>query len=73
VETKPDPAGAPDGSSIDGEIFKVLVNDAGQHSIWPAGKDAPAGWHAVGPVGAKPVCTAWIEAAWTDMRPKAEG
>ncbi len=62
-----------DGSSIDGTVFKVLVNGAGQHSIWPADKAAPEGWQPVGPVGAKPDCIAWIESAWTDMRPKAAG
>ena len=30
----------------------VLVNDEGQHSLWPAFAEVPAGWHvAHGPAG----------------------
>ncbi len=32
--------------------FHVLVNDEGQHSLWPSFADVPAGWTAVfGPDG----------------------
>lgn len=54
----------------DGE-FCVLVNDEGQHSLWPTFKDVPAGWTAVGPRGARQDCLAYIDANWTDMRPKS--
>jgi MbtH protein len=56
-------------STIDGESFKVLINDEQQHSIWPAGMAAPAGWNAVGPIGSKADCASYIDAQWTDMRP----
>lgn len=56
--------------SIDGDEFKVLINDEEQHSLWPSSQPAPAGWRQVGPVGPKDACLAYIEAHWTDMRPK---
>jgi len=49
--------------------FLVLVNHEGQYSIWPAFRDAPAGWTAVGPRGERQVCLTWIETNWRDMRP----
>jgi len=49
--------------------YLVLVNDEGQHSLWPADIDVPAGWRVVvGPDG-RAQCLAYIEANWTDMRP----
>ncbi|MGJ4996801.1 MbtH family protein [Bradyrhizobium sp. HKCCYLR20261] len=50
-------------------IFVVLVNDEEQYSLWPQFKDIPAGWRQTGPVGNKADCLAFIESAWTDMRP----
>ena len=52
----------------DGE-FLVLINDEGQHSLWPSFLDVPAGWQTTGPKGKRTVCLAWIEEHWTDMRP----
>lgn len=49
--------------------FKVVVNHEGQYSIWPAGKQAPAGWTDTGKAGAKDECLAHINEVWTDMRP----
>lgn len=51
--------------------YLVLVNDEGQHSLWPAFREVPAGWTAIGPTGKRKECLAWIEANWTDMRPKS--
>jgi MbtH protein len=51
--------------------FLVLVNDEGQYSLWPAFRDVPAGWSITGPRGARQVCLDWIEATWTDMRPRS--
>jgi MbtH protein len=39
------------------------------HSIWPAGRELPLGWHDAGKTGLKPEVLAWIEEVWTDMRP----
>lgn len=50
-------------------VFVVLVNDEEQYSLWPQFKDIPAGWRQTGPTGGKAECLAFIEGAWTDMRP----
>lgn len=60
-----------DNITIDGDVFLVLLNDAEQYSLWPAGKAIPAGWRAVGEPASKDACLAYIEANWTDMRPKS--
>lgn len=51
--------------------FLVLVNAEAQYSLWPAFRDIPAGWRAVGPRGDRKTCLAYIEETWTDMRPKS--
>lgn len=51
--------------------FLVLVNDEGQHSLWPSFQTVPDGWQSVlGPVG-RPEALAYIETAWTDLRPRS--
>lgn len=51
--------------------FLVLVNDEGQHSLWPRFADVPAGWNtAFGPDG-RAACLSYIETNWTDLRPKS--
>jgi Uncharacterized protein conserved in bacteria len=60
------------GSSIfDDEraVFEVVVNHEEQYSIWPADREIPAGWRAVGTRGTKAECLAHINEVWTDMRP----
>ena len=47
----------------------VVVNDEEQYSIWPAGRDLPAGWRGDGFAGTEDECLAHIEETWTDMRP----
>jgi MbtH protein len=58
-------------STIDDEsqVFLVVVNAEGQHSIWPDFKPVPEGWHASGFQGLKKDCLEHIAAVWTDMRP----
>lgn len=58
-----------DDFTIDGDLHKVLVNEEGQYSIWPAGQQAPSGWKEIGPVGTKAECSAYVDANWKDMRP----
>jgi MbtH protein len=50
-----------------GELV-VLVNDAGQYSLWPAFRELPRGWRGAGVSGPREVCLDWIEAHWTDLR-----
>jgi MbtH protein len=54
----------------DGE-FLVLVNDEGQHSLWPSFCAVPDGWHVVHGKDTRDACLAYIEENWTDMRPKS--
>jgi MbtH protein len=49
--------------------FKVVVNLEEQYSIWPAGRNNPAGWTDEGTQGSKAECLAHIAEVWTDMRP----
>jgi MbtH protein len=49
--------------------FKVVVNHEEQYSIWPAGRDVPAGWRDGGATGTREECLGHIERVWTDMRP----
>ncbi|MGW7688961.1 MbtH family protein [Streptomyces asiaticus] len=51
--------------------FLVLVNDEGQHSLWPAFADVPGGWHVAHSKDTRESCLAYIEENWTDMRPKS--
>jgi MbtH protein len=53
----------------DTTIYKVVVNDEEQYSIWPADRESPAGWRDAGKEGLKADCLAFIEQVWTDMRP----
>jgi uncharacterized protein YbdZ (MbtH family) len=55
--------------------FLVLVNDEGQHSLWPVFAVVPAGWDVVfgtPPEGAaRDDCLAYVEEHWTDLRPRS--
>jgi len=53
----------------DKTIYKVVVNQEEQYSIWPEYKANPPGWNDVGKVGPKAECLAYIKEVWTDMRP----
>jgi MbtH protein len=55
--------------SMSDDRFSVVVNDEEQYSIWPAHKKPPAGWRALGFQGSREMVLAYIEGAWTDMRP----
>jgi MbtH protein len=50
-------------------LFKVVVNDEDQYSIWWDGRELPSGWRAEGTRGSKEECLAHIDEVWTDMRP----
>lgn len=52
------------------ELCIVLLNDLGQYSLWPKGKQIPAGWRAVGKEGTEEECSAYVDEVWVDMRPK---
>lgn len=56
-------------SEDDTLLYKVVVNDEEQYSIWLVQRDVPHGWRAVGKIGKKAECLAYINQIWTDMRP----
>jgi MbtH protein len=49
--------------------YSVVMNHEEQYSIWPADKQLPLGWQAVGKTGLKQDCLNYIKEVWTDMRP----
>ncbi|UNS95055.1 MbtH family protein [Streptomyces tubbatahanensis] len=55
----------PDGT------YLVLVNDEGQHSLWPTFAEVPEGWTIALPETDRESALAYINENWTDMRPKS--
>jgi MbtH protein len=52
-------------------IYHVLVNDEGQHSLWPSFKEVPKGWTIVHNGDSRAACLEFINQHWTDMRPNS--
>lgn len=52
-------------------VFRVLVNEEEQYSLWPDYKSIPGGWRDTGVSGSKQTCLQHIEMVWTDMRPRS--
>ncbi|MET8579606.1 MbtH family NRPS accessory protein [Streptomyces collinus] len=55
--------------TTDEAVYRVVLNDEEQYSIWWADRPLPAGWHAEGTEGSREDCLARIDTVWTDMRP----
>jgi MbtH protein len=51
--------------------FSVLVNDEGQHSLWPDFAPDPAGWTVVHGPTDRDSCVEYIDSNWTDLRPRS--
>jgi MbtH protein len=51
--------------------YVVLVNDEGQHSLWPVFADVPDGWRVIFGEAGREACLGFIEESWSDMRPKS--
>jgi MbtH protein len=49
--------------------YRVLVNEEGQHSLWPAAIGIPDGWTIVHDIDSRARCVDYIEQNWTDLRP----
>jgi MbtH protein len=49
--------------------YLVLVNDEGQHSLWPNFAAVPAGWTTVFGEDSRQACLDYVTDSWTDMRP----
>lgn len=50
-------------------LYKVVLNDEQQYSLWRADKENASGWRDAGKIGMKAECLAFIGEVWTDMRP----
>ncbi|MFH8345505.1 MbtH family protein [Streptomyces sp. NPDC018045] len=59
-----DPFAAADGACL------VLVNDEGQHSLWPSTIDVPQGWTTVHGPAPYRSCLDHVTAHWPDLRPR---
>lgn len=55
----------------DSALFLVLVNDEGQHSLWPTFARVPEGWTTVLEASPRQVCLDHVETHWTDLRPRS--
>ncbi|MES9510040.1 MbtH family protein [Streptomyces sp. NPDC000609] len=51
--------------------FLVLVNDEGQHSLWPSFAEVPGGWTTALAENTREACLEYVEANWTDLRPRS--
>ncbi|MET8759983.1 MbtH family protein [Lentzea sp. NPDC004782] len=51
-------------------VFLVLVNDEGQHSLWPEFAAVPDGWQVTFGPDSRAACLEHVERNWTDLRPK---
>jgi MbtH protein len=52
-------------------IYHVLINDEGQHSLWPSFIDVPKGWTIIHESDSRAACLEFITNHWTDMRPNS--
>lgn len=52
-------------------VYHVLINDEGQHSLWPSFIEIPQGWTAIYKSDSRAACLEFINKNWTDMRPKS--
>lgn len=51
--------------------YRVLINDEGQHSLWPSFAPVPAGWSVVHDEDTREASIEYIASSWTDMRPNS--
>jgi MbtH protein len=52
-------------------VYHVLINDEGQHSLWPTFVEVPQGWTIIHKSDSRAACLEFIEKNWTDMRPRS--
>jgi MbtH protein len=50
-------------------VFHVLINEEGQHSLWPSFIEVPQGWRIIHESDNRAACLDFINKNWTDMRP----
>lgn len=47
--------------------FIVLVNERGEHSLWPIFAAEPKGWMCVHGPASRGECLDWVDAHWTTI------
>lgn len=52
-------------------VYHVLINEEGQHSLWPSFVEVPQGWTIIRESDTRAACLEFIDKNWTDMRPKS--
>ena len=52
--------------------FRVVVNERGQHSLWPEFADVPDGWVPVYGPAQRTECHDYVEQHWQDITPMAD-
>jgi MbtH protein len=52
-------------------IYHVLINEEGQHSLWPSFVEVPKGWAIIHESDSRAACLDFINRNWTDMRPNS--
>jgi amino acid adenylation domain-containing protein/thioester reductase-like protein len=62
-----------DPGNITENAFVVAVNDRGQHALWQAGIDLPAGWQRRSAAMSRQACLDAIAAGWPDIAPGPGG
>jgi MbtH protein len=50
-------------------VFHVLINEEGQHSLWPSFIEVPQGWRIIHESDSRAACLDFINKNRTDMRP----
>ena len=58
-------------AEVSERLYKVVINDEEQYSLWPADKSNAPGWQNTGKEGAKDDCLVFVKENWVDMRPKS--
>lgn len=44
--------------------YLVLVNDSGEHSLWPAFADVPTGWTVAHAEDSRTACLSYVDENW---------
>jgi MbtH protein len=52
-------------------VYHVLINDEGQHSLWPTFIEVPNGWRIIHEADTRAACLEFINENWVDMRPNS--
>lgn len=53
-----------DTENTEEKAYKVVKNDAGEHSIWPADRENAEGWNDAGKTGSRAECMQHVNEAF---------